>query len=69
MDPFHTAADLFSRKALHTQATSALPNAPVLPYTERRRPISQAVAFVRRSVRRPFVVVRRPSYSPGCSSP
>jgi hypothetical protein len=69
MEPFFTVADLFSRTALRTRANSALPNAPVQPYIERRRRTSQAVAFIRRSVRRPFVEIRRPSYSAGCTSP
>ncbi len=69
MEPFFTAAEMFSRNALHTRANSALPNAPVQPYTERRSRTTRAAAFVRRSVRRPIVEIRRPSYSAGCSSP
>ncbi len=69
MEPFFTVADMFSRNALHTRANSALPDAPVQPYIERRSRTSQAAAFVRRSVQRPFVEIRRPSYSAGCSSP
>ena len=68
MEPFFTVADLFSRNALHTRANSALPNAPVQPYIEPRSRTRQAAAIVRRSLQRPLVVVRRPSYSAGCSS-
>ncbi len=69
MEPFFTAADLFARNGLHTRANSALPDAPVQPFTERRARKRRAAAFVRRSIRLPVVGTRRARYSTECLSP
>jgi hypothetical protein len=69
MEPFFTAADLFVRNGLHTRANSALPDAPVQPYTERRARMRRAAAFVRQSIRRPVVASRQARYSTECLSP
>jgi len=69
MEPFFTAADLFVRNGLRTtRAYSALPDAPVQPYTERRTRNRRAAAFIRQSIRRPVVGSRRARYSTECLS-
>jgi len=69
MEPFFTVADLFARNGLHARANSALPDAPVQPYTERRTRTRRAAAFVRQSVRRPVLDLRRAGYGQECLSP
>jgi hypothetical protein len=69
MEPFFTLAKTFSPNAQHTRAYSAMPDAPVLPYTAPRARTLRPVVSLRRFVRRPLVEVRRPSYSAGCTSP
>ena len=69
MEPFFTVAELFARNGLHTRANSALPDAPVQPYTERRARKRRVVAFVRQSLRRPALDLRRACYSAECASP
>ena len=69
MEPFFTVADMFARNGLHARANSALPNAPVQPYIERRTRKRRAVAFVRHSIRRPVLDLRRASFGQECLSP
>jgi hypothetical protein len=69
MDPFMTVADLYSRNALHGRANSALPNAPVQPYTNPRHTMARLAAHVRTHLRRPTVQIRRARYTAECPSP
>ncbi len=69
MEPFFTVADLFARNGLHARANSALPDAPVQPHTGRRTRKRRAVAFLRQSIRRPVLDLRRAGYNPECLSP
>jgi hypothetical protein len=69
MEPFFTVADLFARNGLHARANSALPDAPVQPYSPRRTRSRRAVAFVRRSISHPAVDLRRARYRAECLSP
>jgi hypothetical protein len=62
MEPFFTVVDLFARNGLHARANSALPDAPVQPDTGRRTRKRRAVAFVRRSIRRPALDLRPAGY-------
>jgi hypothetical protein len=67
MEPIHAIADLYSmRTTPHTQAFSALPNAPVLPYVEPRHRIRTLVAVFHRPTREPTMAVRPARYSTEC---
>ena len=68
MEPFYTVADMFARNGLHARANSALPDAPVQPHTERRARKRRAIAFVRQSIRRPVLGLRRADYTAECLS-
>jgi hypothetical protein len=69
METFFALADQFTRTALHGRANSALPNAPVEPYVERRSLRNRAGAYARGHLRRPLVEIRRARYTAGCPSP
>jgi hypothetical protein len=69
MEPFMTVADMFSRDSLHGLANSALPDAPVQPFTEPRHRMRRMAAYLRRQAGRPTVRIRRGGYAAECSSP
>jgi hypothetical protein len=69
MEPFFNVADHYTRTALGGRATSALPNAPVLPVDDRRTLRMRWSAILRRDRRRPRLEIRAAQYRPGCSPP
>ena len=58
MESFTTLNHLYLHSTGHRLADSALPNAPVLPYSEPRRRIRSLYSAIRHPVHRP---VRRPT--------
>jgi hypothetical protein len=65
MESFATLADKYAKNSLHKVAFSALPDAPVQPYTEPRRRVRHLIARIRRPAHRP-VVMRPARYSHEC---
>jgi hypothetical protein len=63
MEPIHVIANMYSMRALHGVAHSALPDAPVQPYVAPRRRIRQVLASIRRPARRPAIVMRPTRYA------
>ena len=66
MDPFHAVAEMYAKRNVHGVAYSALPIAPVLPYTEPRHRIRRVATMLRRVWRRPAVALRPARYSTEC---
>lgn len=70
MESFTTLNRLYLHSAGHRLADSALPNAPVLPYTEPKRRIRRLYTAIRhpvhRPVRRPAIDMRPARYSHEC---
>ncbi len=66
MEPFFNLANQFTQNSLHGVATSALPNAPVQPYTAPRRRIRKLLAVARSPLRRPATSVQPIRYSTEC---
>ena len=58
MESFTTLNHLYLQSTGHRLADSALPNAPVLPYTEPRRLFRRLYSSIRHPVQRPS---RRPA--------
>ncbi|HEX4982479.1 MAG TPA: hypothetical protein VFV63_12300 [Ilumatobacteraceae bacterium] len=52
LPPYGVLADLYAQRALHGTPYSALPDAPVLPHVEPRRPLRKALVALRSSHRR-----------------
>jgi hypothetical protein len=57
---------MYSKRNAHGVAYSALPNAPVQPYTEPRHRLRRVATIVRRSLHRPTVALRPARYSTEC---
>ena len=66
MEPFFNLANHFAQNSLHGVATSALPNAPVQPYTAPRRRTRKLLAVVRSPLRRPVIGLQPVRYSTEC---
>lgn len=66
MDPFHAVAEMYAKRNVHGVAYSALPNAPVLPYTEPRHRLRRVATLLRRARHRPAVALRPARYSTEC---
>jgi hypothetical protein len=66
MESFTTITNQYVRNSAHHLANSALPNAPVLPYVERRRRARRLIAAIRHPVARPVVTMRPARYSAEC---
>lgn len=62
MDRYLPLAELYSQTSLHEVAYSALPDAPVQPYTEPRRGLREVFAALRNRVRRPTIEMRPARY-------
>ena len=66
MESFYAVADLYSKNTRRGVAHSALPNAPVQPYTEPRHRLRRIVATLPRPVGRPVIATRPARYSAEC---
>lgn len=70
MESFTTLNHLYLHSAGHRLADSALPNAPVLPYSEPSRRIRRLYTAIRhpvhRPARRPAIDMRPARYSHEC---
>ena len=66
MESFFNLANHFAQGSLHGVASSALPNAPVQPYTASRRRTRKLLAVVRSPLRRPVVGLQPVRYSTEC---
>ncbi len=68
MDPYAVLANQYAKSATRDLGHSALPNAPVQPYVDRRRRVRRAVAWFRtRKV--PMVSTKPRRTSDGCALP
>jgi hypothetical protein len=61
LPPHGVLADMYAQRALHRTAYSALPDAPVQPYVERRRTLRRIGTAIASTFRRvpPLRVTRR----------
>ncbi len=66
MEPFHTVAEMYSRRNARGAAYSAFPDAPVQPYTEPRHRLRRVAVKLRESLRRPAVARRPARYCAEC---
>ncbi len=66
MDPYAVLADRYAKSTLPDLAHSALPGAPQQPYVERRKPIHQLIAALRR--RAVTRAAPRPPVMAGCGA-
>ena len=66
MESFTILADKYAQSSLHEVAFSALPHAPVQPYTEPRRRIRHLIARIRRPAHRPAIELRPARYGAEC---
>jgi len=62
MESFTVIGNMYAQSTLHDVAYSALPNAPVQPYTEPQRRLRRLMGAIRhpisRQTRRPVIEVR-----------
>ena len=66
MEQFHAVAEMYTKRNAHGLAFSALPDAPVQPYTEPRHRLRRVGAILRRPLRRPVIALRPARYSTEC---
>jgi hypothetical protein len=66
MESFFNLANHFAQGSLHGVASSALPNAPVQPYTAPRHRTRKLLAVVRSPLRRPVIGLQPVRYSAEC---
>ena len=66
MESFTTITNQYVRSSASHLANSALPNAPVLPYTEPRHRVRRLLVAIRRPVSRPVIALRPARYSHEC---
>ena len=66
MESFTTITNQYVRSSAHHLANSALPQAPVLPYTEPRHRIRRLFAAIRHPISRPVIALRPARYCHEC---